>query len=143
MAFPLPVFFSDFHAGASTRSSKIIAALLEQGPITPYIKFFLALPTRSSPSCASWSSWSTPRCWTLWACYMGSSFLGGGRRASVRKRGGVQKYMGHKVPWKIGMLICHPVTSRPLIFPQEEAVLSPCNFAITYLTACVVKFYLP
>ena len=25
------------------------------------------------------------------------------------------------------MLICHPVASRPLIFPQKEAVLSPCD----------------
>ena len=30
--------------------------------------------------------------------------------------------MLHEVPWKIGMLICHPATSRPLIFPQKEAV---------------------
>ena len=36
--------------------------------------------------------------------------------------------MGHKVPWIIGMLICHHVTSRPLIVLQKEAVLSPCNF---------------
>ena len=28
--------------------------------------------------------------------------------------------MGHKVPCKIGTLICHSVTLRPLIFPQEE-----------------------
>ena len=32
--------------------------------------------------------------------------------------------MGHKVPWKIGVLICHPVTSRPLM-------------------SCRRKFYLP
>ena len=55
--------------------------------------------------------------------------------AKLRKCGGVQKSMGHKVAWKTGMLVCHPVTSRPLMFPQKEAVLSPCNFAITYLTA--------
>ena len=35
---------------------------------------------------------------------------------TVRKRGGVQKFMGHKVPLKSGMLICVPATSRPLIF---------------------------
>ena len=35
----------------------------------------------------------------------------------VGNRGGVQKSMGHKVPWKIGMLIYLPgVTSRPLMF---------------------------
>ena len=52
----------------------------------------------------------------------------------------VQKSMGHKCTWKIGMLICHPVTSRPLIFLQKEAILSPCNFATTHLTACILKF---
>ena len=66
-----------------------------------------------------------------------------GREPIIRKRGGVQKSMGHKVPWKIGMLICHPVTSRPLIFPQKEAVLSACNFATTHLIACMLNFYLP
>ena len=50
--------------------------------------------------------------------------------------------MGHKVPWKTGVLICHPVTSR-LIFPQKEAVLSPCNFATTHLTASILNLYLP
>ena len=48
----------------------------------------------------------------------------------------------HKVPWKIEMLICHPVTSQPLISPQKEEVLSPCNFA-THLTACILHSYLP
>ena len=38
----------------------------------------------------------------------------------VRKRGRVQKSIGHKIPWKIGMLIYHPVTSRPLIFLQKK-----------------------
>ena len=61
----------------------------------------------------------------------------------IRKRGGVQKSMGNKVPWKTGMLIYLPVTSRPLISPQKEAVLSPCNFATTHLTACILNFYLP
>ena len=51
--------------------------------------------------------------------------------------------MGHKVPWKTGMLICHLVTSRPLIFTQKEAVLSPCNFATARLTASILHFYLP
>ena len=50
--------------------------------------------------------------------------------------------MGNKVPWKIGVLIYLPVTSRPLISLQEEAVLSPCNFATTHLTACILIFYL-
>ena len=61
----------------------------------------------------------------------------------LRKRGGVQKYMGNKVPWKTGMLIYLPVTSRPLISLQKEAVLSPCNFATAHLTACILNFYLP
>ena len=34
----------------------------------------------------------------------------------------VQKSMLHEVPWKIGMLICHPATSRPLISRRKEAV---------------------
>ena len=45
-----------------------------------------------------------------------------------RKRRGVQKSMGNKVPWKTGMLIYLAVSSRPLIFLQTEALLSPCNF---------------
>ena len=61
----------------------------------------------------------------------------------IRKRGGVQKSMGNKVPWKTGVVICHLVTSRPLIFLQKEVVLSPCNFATTHLTACILNFYLP
>ena len=61
----------------------------------------------------------------------------------IRKRGGVQKSMGNKVPWKIGVLIYLPVTSRPLISLQKEPVLSPCNFATTHLTACILNFYLP
>ena len=51
---------------------------------------------------------------------------------------------GNKVPWRIGMLIYLPVTSRPLMSPQKEAVsLSPCNFATAHLTACMLTFYLP
>ena len=42
-----------------------------------------------------------------------------------RKREGVQKSMGRKVPWKTGMLSYLPVTSRPLVSLQKEAVLSP------------------
>ena len=61
----------------------------------------------------------------------------------VRKRGGVQKSMGNKVPWKTGMLIYLPVTSRPLISLQKEAFLSPCIFATTRLAACILNFYLP
>ena len=51
--------------------------------------------------------------------------------------------MGNKVPWKGGMLIYLPVTSRPLISLQKEAVLLPCNFATAHLTACILYFYLP
>ena len=47
--------------------------------------------------------------------------------------------MGHKVPWKIGLLIYLPVTSRPLIFIQTEAVVSPYNFANARLTACILN----
>ena len=58
---------------------------------------------------------------------------------NYRKRGGVHKSMGHEVPWKTGMLICDPVTSRPLIVLQTEAVLSPCNFATTHSIACTLS----
>ena len=51
--------------------------------------------------------------------------------------------MGNKVPWKIGVLIYLPVTSRPLISLQKEAVLSAYNFATTHLAACILNFYLP
>ena len=62
----------------------------------------------------------------------------------LRKRGGgVQKSMGHKVPWKTGMLIYLPVTERPLIVLQKEAVLPPCNFATAHLTTCILNCYLP
>ena len=61
----------------------------------------------------------------------------------IKKRGGIQKSMGHKVPWNIGMRICHPVTSRPLIFLQKEAVLSSCSFATTHLIAFIWHFFLP
>ena len=40
---------------------------------------------------------------------------------NFRKRGGVQKSMGNKVPWKTGMLMYLPVTLRPLIALQKEA----------------------
>ena len=70
-------------------------------------------------------------------------FMGPFARALFRKRGGVQKSMGNKVPWKIGMLIYLPVTSRPLISLQKEAVLSPCNFTTNHVTACILNFYLP
>ena len=43
--------------------------------------------------------------------------------------------MGHKVPWKTRVLICHPMTSRPLIFLQKGAVSSPCDCTTTHLTA--------
>ena len=64
-------------------------------------------------------------------------------RASVRKRGGVKKSMGNKVPWKTAMLIYLPVTSRPLVSLQKEAVLSSCNFTTAHLTACILNCYLP
>ena len=38
------------------------------------------------------------------------------------------------------MLICHPVTSRPLIFLQKEAALSHWNFAIAHLMAFILNF---
>ena len=59
-----------------------------------------------------------------------------------RKRGGVQQSisMGLKDPWKIGVLLCHLVTSRPLIFLQKEAVLSPCDFATTHSRAFILHF---
>ena len=56
---------------------------------------------------------------------------------------GVLESMGNKVPLKTGMLIDLPVTSRPLISLQKEAVSSPCNFTTTHLTACILNFYLP
>ena len=40
------------------------------------------------------------------------------------------------------MLIYLPVTSRPLIALQKEAVFSPCNFATTHLAACILNCYL-
>ena len=39
------------------------------------------------------------------------------------------------------MLISLSVTSRGLISLQNEAVLSPCNFATTHSTACILNFY--
>ena len=36
--------------------------------------------------------------------------------------------MGNKVPWKIGMLISLPVTSRRLVPLQKEAVLGQLAF---------------
>ena len=57
------------------------------------------------------------------------------RDSRLRKREGVEKSMGNKVPWKTGMPIYLPVTSRPLISLQKEAVSSPCNFATAHLTA--------
>ena len=48
--------------------------------------------------------------------------------------------MGKKVPRKTGMLVYLPVTSRPFISVQKEAVLAPCIFATTLLTACILKF---
>ena len=49
--------------------------------------------------------------------------------------------MGHKVSWKIGLLICYLVTSRLLNFLQKDANLSPCNFAATHLTASLLSIY--
>ena len=83
-------------------------------------------------------------------CMLTSPWSGLGSRVSsceglvkLRKRGGVQKSMGNQVPWKTGVLIYLPVTSRPLISLQKGAFLSPCNFATTHLTACILNFYLP
>ena len=63
--------------------------------------------------------------------------------AGLQKIIGVQNSMGNKVPWTTGMLIYLPVTSRPLIFLQKEAIWSPCNFATTHLKACILNFDLP
>ena len=62
---------------------------------------------------------------------------------TLRKRGGVQKSMANKVPWKTGMLIYLPGTSRPLISLQKEAISSPCNFATAHWTACTLNFLCP
>ena len=40
-----------------------------------------------------------------------ASHVSNQQRPCFRKCGGVQKSMGNKVPWKIGMLIYLPVTS--------------------------------
>ena len=54
-----------------------------------------------------------------------------------------RKRRSGKVAWETGMLIYLPVTSRPLIYLQKEAVLSSCNFAHTHLTARIPNFHLP
>ena len=41
------------------------------------------------------------------------------------------------------MLICRPVSSRPFIVLQKEAISSPCNFATGHLTAFILHFHLP
>ena len=74
----------------------------------------------------------TPFSWFLNIALTGSGSAEGSRNPWVIKFHG-----------RIGMLICHLVTSRPLVFLQKEAVLSPCNFATTHLTAFILKFYLP
>ena len=51
--------------------------------------------------------------------------------------------IGHKVPWEIGILICHPVTSKAARFPAGRSSLSPCIFATAHLTACVLNLCLP
>ena len=80
----------------------------------------------------------------FWACFLFFSCGKGPKTPpKIRKRGGVQKSMGNKVPWKTGVPIYLPVTSRPLISLQKEAVLHPCNFATTHLTARILNFYLP
>ena len=43
-------------------------------------------------------------------------------------RKGPEIHGGHKVPWKIEMLICHLATSGPLISRRRNN-LSPCIFA--------------
>ena len=52
------------------------------------------------------------------------------KRLSGNVEGSRNPHVGRRVPWKTGMLLCHLATSRPLIFQQKEAVLSPCNFAL-------------
>ena len=71
----------------------------------------------------------------------------GGLRAQNKELS--EKAEWSRNPWatklhgKTGALIYLPATSRPLIFLQKEAVLAPCNFATTHLTACILNFYLP
>ena len=55
-----------------------------------------------------------------------------------KRRRGVQKSMGNKVPWKIGSLIYLPVTSRPFISLEKVATSPPPN-----LTACILNVCLP
>ena len=55
-----------------------------------------------------------------------------------RKRGNFQTSIGHEVPWKTGMPIHHTVDLQPFVFPQKECS-SPCNFATSHLTACILK----
>ena len=70
------------------------------------------------------------------------------RSSDLRKRQQLWKW---RVSWqKAGLFFPekdadrHLETSRPLIFLQKEAVLSPCNFfATTHLTAFILHFYLP
>ena len=78
---------------------------------------------------------------TLYLCraILANNFL----KLIIRKRGGVQKSMGNQVPWKIGILVYLPVTSRSIHFQQKEALLSPCNFATAHLTACILNLYRP
>ena len=53
----------------------------------------------------------------------------------IGKRGGVQKSMGHKVPWKIVMLIC-------LNSCRKKHVYLPVTSRPPNLTACSLNFYL-
>ena len=55
----------------------------------------------------------------------------------LRKRGGVRKFLDHKVPLKIGMLIYLLVTSRPLTVLQKEA------FYLPVVGSLCSTFYLP
>ena len=65
------------------------------------------------------------------------------RRFLLSKRRGVRKSMGHKVPWKTWRLICHLVTSRPLISCRKKEFYLPVTSRPPILTAFILHLYLP
>ena len=52
------------------------------------------------------------------------------------RRGGVQRSMGDEAPSR--MLICHPVSSRPLMFLQRKAVSYPENLLRLFFASEVI-----
>ena len=69
------------------------------------------------------------------------------RGSFINQETSVRKLSGRfcRNPWAIklhgenGVLIYLPVTSRPLISMQKEAVLCYCKFATAHLTACILN----